>query len=120
MPKLSRHEDSAALQVNIDRHVNSHCPVRELQRDMRRRNPDTLVTHGPSKACTSISAWPHALKVWRKSNFKGEIYVPSVHRNHRGMIAGAGSTGGFLAACIAKIRKFFRANRLGQFQKAQE
>ena len=36
MPKLSRHEDSAALQVNIDRHVNSHCSVRELQRDMRR------------------------------------------------------------------------------------
>jgi hypothetical protein len=36
------------------------------------------------------------------------------------MIAGAGSTGGFLAACVAKIRKFFRANRFAQFQKAQE
>jgi hypothetical protein len=36
------------------------------------------------------------------------------------MVAGAGSTGGFLAVCIAKFRKFFRANRLGQFQKAQE
>jgi len=36
------------------------------------------------------------------------------------MVAGAGSTGGFLAVFIAKFRKFFQANRLGQFQKAQE
>jgi hypothetical protein len=36
------------------------------------------------------------------------------------MIAGAGSTGGFLAASIAKFKKFFRANRLGQAQKVQE
>jgi hypothetical protein len=27
--------------------------------------------------------------------------------------AGAGSTGGILAVCIGKFRKFFRANRLG-------
>ena len=36
------------------------------------------------------------------------------------MVAGAGSAGGFLATCIAKVRKFFRADRLGQFQNAQE
>jgi hypothetical protein len=36
------------------------------------------------------------------------------------MVAGAGSSGGFLAVCITKFKKFFRANRLGQFQKAQE
>jgi len=35
------------------------------------------------------------------------------------LIAG-GSTGGFLAACIANFRKFFRANRLSQAQKVQE
>jgi hypothetical protein len=36
------------------------------------------------------------------------------------IVAGAGSTGGFLALCITKFRKFFRVNRLGLFQKAQE
>jgi hypothetical protein len=36
------------------------------------------------------------------------------------MIASAGTTGGFLAASITKFRKLFRANRFGQFQKAQE
>jgi hypothetical protein len=36
------------------------------------------------------------------------------------LIAGAGSTGGILATCIAKFRKFYRVNRFGQFQKAQE
>jgi hypothetical protein len=32
------------------------------------------------------------------------------------MVAGAGSTGGILAVCVGRLRKFFRANRLGQFQ----
>ena len=36
------------------------------------------------------------------------------------MVAGAGSTGGILAVCIGKFRKFFRANRLGLFQKKKE
>jgi hypothetical protein len=36
------------------------------------------------------------------------------------MVAGAGSTGGILAVCIAKFRKFFRANGLGLFQKRRE
>jgi hypothetical protein len=36
------------------------------------------------------------------------------------MVAGAGSTGGILAVCIGKFRKFFRANRLGRFQKTKE
>jgi hypothetical protein len=36
------------------------------------------------------------------------------------MVAGAGSTGGILAVCIGKFRKFFRENRFGQFQKAEE
>jgi hypothetical protein len=33
------------------------------------------------------------------------------------MVAGAGSTGGILAVCIGKFRKFFGVNRLGLFQK---
>jgi len=33
------------------------------------------------------------------------------------MVAGAGSTGGILAVCIGKFRKFFAANRFGLFQK---
>ena len=36
------------------------------------------------------------------------------------MVAGAGSTGGILAVCIGKFRKFFRANRLGLLRKTQE
>ena len=36
------------------------------------------------------------------------------------MVAGAGSTGGILAVCIGKIRRFFRANGLGLFQKTKE
>jgi hypothetical protein len=36
------------------------------------------------------------------------------------MVAGAGSTGGILAVCIGKFRRFFRANRLGLFQKRKE
>jgi hypothetical protein len=36
------------------------------------------------------------------------------------MVAGAGSTGGILALCVNRFRKFFRANRLGLFQKRKE
>jgi hypothetical protein len=36
------------------------------------------------------------------------------------MVAGAGSSGGILALCIGKLRKLFRTNRLGLFQKATE
>jgi hypothetical protein len=36
------------------------------------------------------------------------------------VLAGTGSGGGFLAVCIAKFRKFFRANHPGQFQNATE
>jgi len=36
------------------------------------------------------------------------------------MVAGAGSTEGILAVCIAKFRKFVRANRLGLFHKTKE
>jgi hypothetical protein len=36
------------------------------------------------------------------------------------MVAGAGSTGGILAACIGTFRKLFRANGLGLLQKTKE
>jgi hypothetical protein len=36
------------------------------------------------------------------------------------MVAGAGSTGGILAVCIGKFRKFFRASSLSLFQKIKE
>ena len=36
------------------------------------------------------------------------------------MVAGAGSAGGILAVWIGKFRNFFRANRLGLFQKTKE
>ena len=36
------------------------------------------------------------------------------------MIAGAGSTGGILAVCIGKFRKFFTVNRLSRFYGTKE
>lgn len=36
------------------------------------------------------------------------------------MVAGAGSTGGILAACVGKLRRVFRANRPGLLQKVKE
>jgi hypothetical protein len=36
------------------------------------------------------------------------------------MVAGAVSTGGFLAVCIRKFRKLFRVSGLGLFQKLKE
>ena len=36
------------------------------------------------------------------------------------MAAGAGSTGGILAVCIAKFRKFFKASGFDLFQKTKE
>jgi hypothetical protein len=36
------------------------------------------------------------------------------------MAAGAGSTGGILAVCIDKFRKFFSASGLGLFRKIKE
>jgi hypothetical protein len=36
------------------------------------------------------------------------------------MVAGAGSTGGILAVCIAKFRKFVTANRLSLSQKTKK
>ena len=36
------------------------------------------------------------------------------------ILAGAGSTGGILALCIGKFRRFFDVSRLGPFQKTKE
>lgn len=36
------------------------------------------------------------------------------------LVVGIGSTGGILAVCIGKVRKFFRASSLGLFQKSKE
>ena len=36
------------------------------------------------------------------------------------MVAGAASSGGILAVCIGKFRKFFRVRSLDQFQKTKE
>jgi hypothetical protein len=40
--------------------------------------------------------------------------------NTAAMVAGAGFTGGILAVCIGKFRKFFRASRLDLFQRTKE
>jgi hypothetical protein len=36
------------------------------------------------------------------------------------MVVGAASTGGILAVCIGKVRRFFKASGLSLFQKASE
>ncbi len=36
------------------------------------------------------------------------------------MVAGAGSTGGILAVCIGRFRKFLSMSHLGLFQKKKE
>ena len=36
------------------------------------------------------------------------------------MVAGAGTTGGILAVCIGKFRKFFRASSFSLFHKTKE
>jgi hypothetical protein len=36
------------------------------------------------------------------------------------ILAGAGSTGGILALCIGKFRKFFRSSAFGLFQTSKE
>jgi hypothetical protein len=36
------------------------------------------------------------------------------------VVAGAGSTGGILAVCIGKLRKFFAARDLALFQQTKE
>jgi hypothetical protein len=45
---------------------------------------------------------------------------PACISNAAVMVAGAGSTGGILAVCIGRFRKFFRVNGLGLFQKTKE
>jgi hypothetical protein len=45
---------------------------------------------------------------------------PRMHRKHSSNGRRVRSTGGILAVCIGKFRKFFRANRLGLFQKPKE
>jgi hypothetical protein len=46
--------------------------------------------------------------------------VPSMHRKHSSMVAGAGSTGGILALCIGKFRNFVRVSSFSLFQKKKE
>src|SRR5258708_1450857 len=54
------------------------------------------------------------------SSSEEEHMCPACIASTAVMVAGAGSTGGILAVCIGKFRKFFRANRLGLFQKTKE
>jgi hypothetical protein len=45
---------------------------------------------------------------------------PACIANIAVIVAGAASTGGILAVCIGKIRRFFRASGLGLFQNTKE
>jgi hypothetical protein len=51
---------------------------------------------------------------------RGETYVPSMHRRHSSNGRCSQFAGGILALCIAKCRRFFKANGLSLFQKEGE
>jgi hypothetical protein len=53
----------------------------------------------------------------RKRDMQGGVMCPACITSTAVIVAGAGSTGGILAVCIGKFRKFFRASGLGRFQK---
>jgi hypothetical protein len=88
----------------------------------------------PSKSASErlgTRMFPIALLVrdWQAEASKGKIQIrspkegpmcPACIASTAVMVAGAGSTGGILAVCIGKFRKFYRVNRLGLFQKSKE
>jgi hypothetical protein len=49
-----------------------------------------------------------------------EHMCPTCISSTAALIAGVSSTGGILAVCIGKFRKFFVASGLGLFQKRKE
>jgi hypothetical protein len=55
----------------------------------------------------------------RIRNKEGDM-CPICIANAAALVAGAGSTGGILAVCIGKVRKFFGANRFDPHQKTEE
>jgi hypothetical protein len=67
-------------------------------------------------------AWVRIEKEYRFETDEGRASLTDLFRGRSTavMVAGAGSTGGILAVCIGKFRRFFRANRLGLFQKTKE
>ena len=111
--------------------------------DERHRNPATLVTPRPFGTCISMTTMHSVIsrRNDKPTSDEGEkdsddtdnaLRFARIRRSEEGhmcpaciastavMVAGAGSTGGILAVCIGKFRKFFRTNRLGLFQKTQE
>ena len=56
----------------------------------------------------------------QSSELQGKHMCPVCIANTAVIVAGAGSTGGILAACIGRFRKVFKVNRLGLFQKRKE
>jgi hypothetical protein len=59
---------------------------------------------------------------WSSTNYKfrEEHMCPACIASTAIMVAGVGSTGGILAVCIGKFRRFVRASSLGRFQKTKE
>jgi hypothetical protein len=50
----------------------------------------------------------------------GNFMCPACIASTAVMVAGVGSTGGILAVCIGKFRKFFRAGGSGLFHKKEK
>ena len=65
--------------------------------------------------CRDASAAANDFKVSREGHM-----CPACIASTAVMVAGAGSTGGILMACIGKFRKVFRASGLGLLQKTRE
>jgi len=51
---------------------------------------------------------------------KRNMMCPACIASTAAMVAGAGSTGGILAVCIGRFRRFFSASSLSLFQKKEK
>ena len=111
-----------------------NCPVRNLLRSIlpylrQPTDPHKAAARGSAtKRRASPSESRHTCHsrlldiqryVFLRSSEEGHM-CPACVASTAVMFAGAGSTGGILAVCIGRFRKFFRGYRQGLFQKAKE
>jgi hypothetical protein len=64
--------------------------------------------------------WVRIDKEYRFETDEGRASLTDLFQGRSTAVMVAGSTGGILAVCIGKFGRFFRANRLGLFQKRKE
>ena len=68
-----------------------------------------------ARGANGLATWDEA-----ERNLQEIIMCPVCIASAAAMAAGAGSTGGILAVCIGKFRKFFKVVGFGLLQKIKE